>query len=58
MTEREQLISRNVTITKARGILEALWRMSKSEDWDENRAQEIVMDAGELWEKELRDNLF
>ena len=35
-------------------ILEALHKMSTTENWDEGAAQELVMEAGDMWEDYLK----
>lgn len=36
-------------------FLEAVHRMSQSQDWDENHAQELIMCGGELYKKYIQD---
>ena len=44
------------TMTQIINLLKAMYDIAQSEDWDESRAQELIMDGGDLYADYFRNN--
>ena len=44
------------TMKQILSLLKAMYDMSQSEDWDETDAQSLIMDGGDLYADNFRNN--